>query len=132
MWFQNRRAKFRRNERSALSQSKPLYNNSGSGNKGGSSGSSSTTSSSLIGGNVSLVTSNGGMEDMSSVKHAGENEQSKSIEQPVLPKSISQIGGKIKKMLYHQKMLLRINIDRKYMLLFIRKYQTFVILVRNI
>ena len=50
-----------------------------------------------MGGNASLVTSNGGMEDMSSVKHAGENEQSKSIEQPVLPKSISQIGGNKRK-----------------------------------
>ena len=57
-----------------------------------------------MGGNASLVTSNGAMEDMSSVKHTGENEQSKSIEQPVLPKSISQIGGKIKKVLYHQKL----------------------------
>ena len=46
-----------------------------------------------MGGNASLGTSNGGIENVSSVKHAGENDQSKSIEQPVLPKSISQIGG---------------------------------------
>jgi hypothetical protein len=46
-----------------------------------------------MGGNASLVTSNGGMENVSSLKHGGEHEQSKSIEQPVLPKSISQIGG---------------------------------------
>ena len=46
-----------------------------------------------MGGNSSLGTSSGGIENVSSVKHSGDNDQSKSIEQPVLPKSISQIGG---------------------------------------
>ena len=58
-----------------------------------------------MGGNASLVTSNGGMENASSVKHGGENEQSKSIEQPVLPKSISQIGGNNKRMRFISKNL---------------------------
>ena len=49
-----------------------------------------------MGGNTSLGTSSGGIENVSSVKHTGESDQSKSIEQPVLPKSISQIGGSIK------------------------------------
>ena len=49
-----------------------------------------------MGGNASLGTSSGGIENVSSVKHTGESDQSKSIEQPVLPKSISQIGGSIK------------------------------------
>ena len=45
----------------------------------------------------SLVTLNNGVENVSSVKHTGENDhQSKSsIEQPVLPKSISHIGSKL-------------------------------------
>ena len=51
-----------------------------------------------MGGNSSLATSNSGIENDSSVKHTVGNDQSKSsIEQPVLPKSISQIGGNIRK-----------------------------------
>ena len=51
-----------------------------------------------MGGNSSLATSNSGIENDSSVKHTVGNDQSKSsIEQPVLPKSISQIGGNVRK-----------------------------------
>ena len=49
----------------------------------------------MSGGNGSSSTSSG-IENVSSIRHTGENDQSKSIEQPVLPKSISQIGGKTK------------------------------------
>ena len=75
-------------------------NNSNGGGGGGNvvNSSSSTSSSSLMGGNSSLATSNSGIENDSSVKHTVGNDQSKSsIEQPVLPKSISQIGGNVRK-----------------------------------
>lgn len=69
-----------------------MYNNDGG--RGG--GSSSSTSSSLMSGNGSASTTSSGIENLSSIRHAaGDNDQSKSIEQPVLPKSISQIGGRI-------------------------------------
>ena len=75
-------------------------NNNSNGGGGGNvvNSSSSTSSSSLMGGNSSLATSNSGIENDSSVKHTVGNDQSKSsIEQPVLPKSISQIGGNVRK-----------------------------------
>ena len=89
MWFQNRRAKFRRNERSALSQSKPIYSSTS-----GAGGGCSSTSASLMSGNASSSTSSG-IDNLSSMGTPGDSDQSKSIEQPVLPKSIGQIGGKI-------------------------------------
>ena len=88
VWFQNRRAKFRRNERSALSQSKPIYSGSNCGGN-------TSASSSLMSGNSGSTSSSSGIETSSSIGAPSSNsDQSKPIEQPVLPKSIAQIGGK--------------------------------------
>ena len=66
-----------------------------------------------MGGNSSLATSNSGIENDSSIKHTVGNDQSKSsIEQPVLPKSISQIGGNVRKCILFSGILQYFNLQK--------------------